>query len=972
MRLNALRIDDFGCFRNARLEGLSEDLVVIGGPQRAGKTTFMHALRQFRSGVSRGDDLPPATDEYRVDAEITHDGHGYRYVLNGYSEPSISPLHDGPGIDTDDVFGPVTERRYRQLYTISLDELRRLPPGIDDTEDLAQVLLGGAYGDIAEIPEVQEVFEKQAHDIGLKRGDPTAKTTDLHDPYQTIRNGMEARREASDQVDEYNEVTRQLQQKRSEKEEAERELESRRQERDRLNILSEISGSLRRIDALEAELEGVDIEAAEEFPTHLTDRLEHFEGEFDDAVDSLTEAERAFERNADLATTDTYREWLLENEEELTRLEDERKLWAGTVSDLTQQEQALSRERTKIESTIFALHPDWDESFSHTDEIDTTSVDTARISELVSAVSDLRKERDELDDERNTRQTRRDTLQRELSEMEENEETETEVTVPKRKPLIIAATAVAVGTGAGLITSPVIGGLVGLAIIAVGMYAIDSTITVEPTIDTEPRRELKAQVSNLESEIDATEHQIESVEAEREAKERELEQLATQLGLPGDLPASQIPEFYEQIVDLDEEIGSYRREYEQWKANREELATELQEIAELLEAIGDSSWSEKEPLANANSLLSTLEAAANDLQLAIEVRDATAVREDCVDDINSVLMKWNDEKSVDASTENETSRRHVEEFHDQAERAKEVLNAVEEYNRLKTQVTNRLDSPSAREVFAPLREDDEPWMEMAEAAADEFADEDAIEDRIRDIRSEVDDLEDQRDELHDACLELERERDQLASEEDLREAQAQIDEGRVEFERVGEAYAVNRIAEETVSQLHERLMEDVVHSLVDEASTIFSNITQEYDGIELDGELQDLEFRALRSSGPHHGVGELSRATAEQLFLAVRLARIRQTGIELPVVIDDAATNFDPDHISRVFEVVGELAATNQVFFLTCHPEFVNLTSACGSSAQYWSLQDGVFTRTDDAEVLERRLMADQVPEQPSALDSVD
>jgi len=375
--------------------------------------------------------------------------------------------------------------------------------------------------------------------------------------------------------------------------------------------------------------------------------------------------------------------------------------------------------------------------------------------------------------------------------------------------------------------------------------------------------------------------------------------------------------------------------------------------------VSDSSWSEESPLENADSLLSTLNAAAADLRLATEVRNAKVDREDCVDDIDSVLTKWRDEKSVAASTDNETIRRRVEEFHDRAENAEENTTAVEEREQLETQVTNRLDSPSTREVFAPLRKDGESWIEVAEVAADEFADEDAIGDRIRDVQGEIDDLEDRRDELHEECLELERERDQLASEDDLREAQAQIDDGRVEFERVGEAYAVNRIAEEMVSQLHEQLMEDVVHSLVDDASTIFSNITQEYDGIELDGELQELEFRALRNSGPHHGVGELSRATAEQLFLAVRLARIRQTEVELPVVLDDAATNFDPDHISRVFEVVGELSVTNQVFFLTCHPEFVNLTSACGASAQYWLLEDGTFTKTDDAKLLERSLLAD-------------
>ena len=130
MYINELRIDDFGCFRNARLENLAEDLVVIGGPQRAGKTTFMQALRQFPSGVGRDDGVPPATDQYRIDAEVTHEQQRYRYVLNGHARPSVSPIGDGPQVDAEDIFGPVTERQYSNLYTISLDELRRLPPGL--------------------------------------------------------------------------------------------------------------------------------------------------------------------------------------------------------------------------------------------------------------------------------------------------------------------------------------------------------------------------------------------------------------------------------------------------------------------------------------------------------------------------------------------------------------------------------------------------------------------------------------------------------------------------------------------------------------------------------------------------------------------------------------------------------------------------------------------------------------------------
>ena len=958
MRLKTLRIDDFGCFRNARLDDIAEDLVVIGGPQRAGKTTFMRALRQFRGGVGRSGQIPPATDEHRIDAEITHNGSLYRYVLNGHATPSISPIDGGPEIDIDDLFGPVTERQYQQLYTISLDELRRLPPGIDDTEDLAQVLLGGAYGDIAEIPEVQETFRKRAHDIGLKRGDPSAKTTDLNAPYRMIREGMDARREASKQVDEYKDVTDELQSKRSEKQGKEDALKAERRKRDRLSVLSELFEPLQRIDELEVELAEADVSAANEFPVHLTDRLEHFEEQFDEAVEELAEAQRAFEHDTDLST-DGYREWLLDNEDEITALDDERKLWAETIDDLAEQETELEEQRREIESHISDLHSDWGESFSHIEAIETSSVDTARVDDVVSGVSKLREKRDELSDDLSSDRSRREDLKDKLAELEESDETETEVTLPKQKPLIIAAVAVGVGTGASLVTSPIVGGIVGLVTIAVGMYAIDSTVTVEPAVDTEPRRELKATIATLDGDIRASQEQIEGVEERLGEKEDELSELVEELGLPEDLPSKQVSSFYNQVVELNKDIRKYRQERSQWQDERDALASELDAVASLLGDVQEVSWSKESPLENASTLLSTLESAAADLQLAIAVRVASKEREDAIGDIDAVLTSWDEEKSVDESTDDETIYRRIQAFRDHADEASEIVEAAEEREQLESQVASRLGSPSAEKAFAPVREDDEPLTEVAEREAAEFADVEAIQDEIRDAQAEIEDLEGQRDELHDKCLELEKERDELASEEDLQKAQAKIDEGRVEFERVGEAYAVNRIAEKMVSRLHERLMEDVVHSLVDDASEIFSSITQEYDGIELGGELQELEFRALRSTGPDHGVGELSRATAEQLFLAIRLARIRQTDAELPVVLDDAATNFDPDHISRVFEVVGELASTNQVFFLTCHPEFVNLTAAADSPAQYWSLEDGAFTRTDNAKMLERSLIAD-------------
>ncbi|WP_356918895.1 ATP-binding protein, partial [Chryseobacterium gambrini] len=46
MRFVDLSLTDFGVYRNARLDEIGEGINVVAGPQRAGKTTFMQAVRQ--------------------------------------------------------------------------------------------------------------------------------------------------------------------------------------------------------------------------------------------------------------------------------------------------------------------------------------------------------------------------------------------------------------------------------------------------------------------------------------------------------------------------------------------------------------------------------------------------------------------------------------------------------------------------------------------------------------------------------------------------------------------------------------------------------------------------------------------------------------------------------------------------------------------------------------------------------------
>jgi uncharacterized protein YhaN len=82
----------------------------------------------------------------------------------------------------------------------------------------------------------------------------------------------------------------------------------------------------------------------------------------------------------------------------------------------------------------------------------------------------------------------------------------------------------------------------------------------------------------------------------------------------------------------------------------------------------------------------------------------------------------------------------------------------------------------------------------------------------------------------------------------------------------------------------------------------------------------------------------LSRGTREQVFLALRLALIRDLGrhdVSLPVVMDDALVNFDDARArsaARVLvEFIAEQAADRQMLVLTCHEHVAKTFAAAGA-----------------------------------------
>jgi uncharacterized protein YhaN len=86
----------------------------------------------------------------------------------------------------------------------------------------------------------------------------------------------------------------------------------------------------------------------------------------------------------------------------------------------------------------------------------------------------------------------------------------------------------------------------------------------------------------------------------------------------------------------------------------------------------------------------------------------------------------------------------------------------------------------------------------------------------------------------------------------------------------------------------------------------------------------------------------LSRGTAEQLYLSMRLALVREYANHvdpLPVVFDDIFVNFDPTRSRTTFEAIRQLASGHQVLLFTCHPHLVKQVEEIVPAAKLFPLQ---------------------------------
>lgn len=188
---------------------------------------------------------------------------------------------------------------------------------------------------------------------------------------------------------------------------------------------------------------------------------------------------------------------------------------------------------------------------------------------------------------------------------------------------------------------------------------------------------------------------------------------------------------------------------------------------------------------------------------------------------------------------------------------------------------------------------------------------------------------------------LEKDEEITAHLRELRAKEAELAE-------VAERWAVLRLTQALLEKTRERFESQRQPGVIRRASEVMAGMTGgRYRAIVAPSGLERVELETQDYG--RKGIGQWSRGTAEQLYLALRFAFIEDycanPQVEpLPVVMDDVLVHADGyQRLRYAAEAIAALAERHQVLYFTCRPGDAELLAQVDPRVQRFRLLDGVF-----------------------------
>lgn len=170
---------------------------------------------------------------------------------------------------------------------------------------------------------------------------------------------------------------------------------------------------------------------------------------------------------------------------------------------------------------------------------------------------------------------------------------------------------------------------------------------------------------------------------------------------------------------------------------------------------------------------------------------------------------------------------------------------------------------------------------------------------------------------------LEVETDKLLTDDSYQRKQQLFEMKKAEFAELAKQWSVRQAIVEAIKGMMEELKEKRLPEVLDGAEKLFCELTGgTYTSLVLS---ENGLFQAVDQSGRRYPIIELSQATKEQAYIALRLslAAAKEKTAPFPLLLDDPFVHFDETRFSRMMTIMERLSAKHQFIYFTCHDKIV-------------------------------------------------
>lgn len=216
--------------------------------------------------------------------------------------------------------------------------------------------------------------------------------------------------------------------------------------------------------------------------------------------------------------------------------------------------------------------------------------------------------------------------------------------------------------------------------------------------------------------------------------------------------------------------------------------------------------------------------------------------------------------------------------------------------------------------------------------------------RIQGLESELKDLSERRDVILGDIRECNSKLTSWDGSSVAAEKFAQCESLTAELSGMAKRLAVLRMSSVLLNAAMEQHRKKNQTPVLSRASQVFSRLTcGAYSGLQADHDDRGPVLLATRSSGESVALAGLSEGTADQLYLALRIASLEEWVSRhepMPFIVDDILITFDDDRCRAALEVLAELSKKTQVLYFTHHQHVLELAESAGimSPAEVQSL----------------------------------